>query len=284
MTTVHADARFSSFLRGQQVDPYVRSRLVTSAVAAAGALLVAMSFGWTAEKLGVRTVEAPTQQYAVVLTLDIPAPPPPAYKVPPAVERASSPEPATPARAQRSERSVTPDTALDDASDDAPPLEAADELSANRSLTAGPPNPFGRGQPGPPGMQGDLCANPPCGRIPGPRIGVRPASNAPPRPQNKRATVVRANALFAPDPDKRRLSQTKSGILGTRGKGVSSVSFCVSTSGKVTDVKTVRRYPGDPEVDRICRQAVSRWRFNAFVVNGKARKTCTTSTFEIEFE
>ncbi|MBL4688096.1 MAG: TonB family protein [Nannocystaceae bacterium] len=281
MTTVHADARFSSFLRGQQVDPRDRGRLVTSAAAAAGALLAAMSFGWTADKLGVRTVDAPTQQYAVVFTLEIPAPPPPARAVPPAVVHGGAAEPATPDHQPRVSQPVSADNLLDDV-----PLEPADNASApvTTGLGSAVPGRIGATGPlGPPRIPGPVCANPPCGLLPGARLGVRP-SNPTPRAQTKRATVVRAHALFAPDPDKRRLSRTKSGILGTRGKGVSSVSFCVSTSGKVTDVKTVRRYPGDPEVDQICRQAVSRWRFNAFVVNGKARKTCTTSTFEIEFE
>ena len=37
-------------------------------------------------------------------------------------------------------------------------------------------------------------------------------------------------------------------------------------------------------VDRICRDTVKQWRFRPFKVDGKARKTCSTVTFDIRFD
>ncbi|EDM74673.1 hypothetical protein PPSIR1_11826, partial [Plesiocystis pacifica SIR-1] len=56
------------------------------------------------------------------------------------------------------------------------------------------------------------------------------------------------------------------------------------TKGKVVDVKTKTKFPGDPQVDKIIRDTIKKWRFKPFVVGGKPVKTCTERTFKIKFK
>ncbi|RMG99237.1 MAG: TonB family protein [Deltaproteobacteria bacterium] len=92
-----------------------------------------------------------------------------------------------------------------------------------------------------------------------------------------------AQAIYAPDPDKKKLQATKAAMFDRRG-GVNKTYFCVSEQGKVVDVRTTKKFPGDPQVDKIIRDTVKKWRFRPFLVGGKPRKTCTTYTFEIHFK
>ena len=95
--------------------------------------------------------------------------------------------------------------------------------------------------------------------------------------------AVMARAIYTPDPDQKLLAKTATGLL-KRGKGVNKTFFCVRTDGKTEDVRTTRKYPGDPEIDRVCRDVVKRWRFRPRLVGGKKVRTCTTVRFEITFE
>jgi protein TonB len=88
-------------------------------------------------------------------------------------------------------------------------------------------------------------------------------------------------AIYSPDPDKKKLAGTKAFTFDKRG-GESHVSFCVNAQGKVVDVKTAKKFPGDPKVDQICRDAVKTWRFKPFLVGGKAQKTCSKAIFKLK--
>ncbi len=118
---------------------------------------------------------------------------------------------------------------------------------------------------------------------------VAPRNPTPPPQKKKRRNNVRpigsimAHAMFTPDPDPRQLAATKAG-RGDRETGVSKVAFCVDEKGRTKDIRVVRKYPGDAGVDRICRQAVTKWRFKPFFSNGKKVVVCTTMKFEIVFE
>lgn len=263
-TTARIDPRFSSFLAGQRVDARGRRRWITSAVAAGVTVCVAGASGWTADKLGVAAVAAPKAH--TMITIDLGPPPPPAAKPPP------SPSAAAVAVAKGTVEHPRPRAA--------PPHGSHEDPGPPD--VSGPPGPPGPPHvpPGPqPPWSGPRCLTPPCGAV----IGDPPPPN-PPGPVSRPVRVVKANAIFSPDPDQRRLSRTKSGLMRRPGAAKSAVSFCVAPNGKVVDVRTSTRYPGDPEVDRICREAVARWRFDPFIVDGTARKTCTTTTFSIEFE
>jgi protein TonB len=95
--------------------------------------------------------------------------------------------------------------------------------------------------------------------------------------------AMRAQAIYSPDPAPAQLRLTPTG-RSSRRTGQSTVAFCVGTGGKVTEVRTTRRFPADPEVDRICRQTVEKWRFRPFIVDGRPRRTCSDVTFSIQFE
>src|SRR5690606_10484116 len=89
----------------------------------------------------------------------------------------------------------------------------------------------------------------------------------------KPIAAMRAQGLYTPDCDEKKLAGTKAFTFDKRG-GQTHISFCVNASGKVEDVRTVKKFPGDPKVDEICRDAVKKWRFKPFIVNGKPQKTC----------
>ena len=110
----------------------------------------------------------------------------------------------------------------------------------------------------------------------------RPTTTEKPDKVVAKINVVRANALYSPDPDRAKLARTTAGTMNRRS-GKSAVSFCVSEAGKAVDVRTSSKF-GDDEVDRICRDTVKQWRFRPFQVDGKSRKTCSTVTFDIRFD
>ncbi|HWB82172.1 MAG TPA: TonB family protein [Nannocystaceae bacterium] len=92
---------------------------------------------------------------------------------------------------------------------------------------------------------------------------------------------VRERLRFSPDPSRAELLRTAAGQRGEGGTSI--VSFCIDTDGRVADVRTKRSH-GDREVDRICRDALSRWRFSPMQVRGKAHRTCSEMSFTIAFE
>ncbi|WP_106391558.1 energy transducer TonB [Enhygromyxa salina] len=66
--------------------------------------------------------------------------------------------------------------------------------------------------------------------------------------------------------------------------GATAVAFCVDTTGETSDIHTVQYFPGDPMVDKIMRETVATWRFEPFMVDGKAIKACTQKVFKLEFK
>lgn len=95
--------------------------------------------------------------------------------------------------------------------------------------------------------------------------------------------AVRARCIYCPDPDQRKLASTSNGMFNRRN-GRNQTQFCVDTKGSVSSVKTVQKFPGDPGVDGICRQTVKKWRFKPQRIAGRARETCSTVTFDLQFK
>jgi protein TonB len=95
--------------------------------------------------------------------------------------------------------------------------------------------------------------------------------------------AVMAQAVYSPNPDEKLLQQTKAARFDKRD-GTNTTSFCVDVSGKVVDVTTKQKFPGDPQVDQIIRDTIKKWRFKAFYVGGKPVKTCTERTFKLKFK
>jgi TonB family protein len=121
------------------------------------------------------------------------------------------------------------------------------------------------------------------GCIAGPSAPPRavPPAAAPPADAHAPIDAVRAHATFSPDPPLHELARTQAASI--HRDAVVTVSFCVDVQGRAADVR-VRAGSGDPEVDRICRATVLRWRFRPMLVDGAPRRTCTRVTFEIGFE
>ena len=272
-----ATMRFSTYLEGQATDPRARARFQLATMAALAAMSLGGVLAWTADRLGLERVSAPTIDYAVFFEIgDIPPPP----------SAAPPPRPQASAASEVDERDdeVDPDPAvpLEDTDLDLDPVRPK---HAARGDTTIPGVPTGTG----PGVPGAACLVPPCvGTDPiGSSFtpGVRKPVEKPEKDDRviEKIGVVKENAIYSPDPDDKKLLRTKTGTFDRR-PGTSAVSFCVDPSGKVVDVRTKTRFPGDPEVDRICRETVSGWRFRPFTVGGHAKKTCSTVSFQIRFD
>jgi protein TonB len=270
--------RFETWLMVPEELAERRRRLMMSAMSAA---VLSMGLGlasWTADKLGISPVTPPKHSYAVTLQVLEPPPPP---APPPAVAAAAKSEP--------NDRAAAPDEPVPPEPDEAPSevleldLDARPRVRATVPSSAGPGG--GGGITGIPSGGGNRCLLPPCigttqvvGRseIPQPKP---PASE----PVQAPIKAVMASSIFTPDPDKARLSRTTTGRTHPR-PGKTTVAFCIDGNGKTFEVRTRRGFPGDAEVDEICRATVSKWRFWPQRVAGKARTTCTSVTFDIRFE
>ncbi|MCA9681271.1 MAG: TonB family protein [Myxococcales bacterium] len=88
--------------------------------------------------------------------------------------------------------------------------------------------------------------------------------------------------IYLPDPDQAALVDTKAARFD-KSSGTTVVGFCVTTSGATTEIQTVKAFPGDPAIDRIIREAVARWRFRPWLVDGAAVAVCSERTFKIKF-
>lgn len=283
MTTARMSHRFSMYLDGQTPDSEVRRRLVLSAGAASLAVAGLLAFGWTAERLGLEAVSAP--EVHQLIFLEVGTPPPPAPAPPPAPVNGGGGDPPP-----EEEPEPDPDPTPRERSELPDPHAPVEPTPSSRPSTSDRPGPAGGGDPLSKVIgAGGRCIVPPCaigtGGI-GTSIDTRRKPPPPPvddPPRTVTSDVVGAYKVFAPDPDQKELQRTRTGVMGT-ARGISKVSFCIDKKGNVTDVRTSKKFGGDPEIDSICRATVKRWRFRAMMDGGRARKTCTTQTFVIEFE
>lgn len=93
---------------------------------------------------------------------------------------------------------------------------------------------------------------------------------------------VMEQAVYSPDPDAKELQQTKAARFD-KAVGISIVAFCVDVDGSTSDIHTVQKFPGDPQIDHILRDTIARWRFRPFVVGGAAVKVCAENIFRLRF-
>jgi len=275
-----AHVRFETFLLIPEEIAERRRRSMMGALAAATLSMALGVSSWTADKLGISRVAPPKHTYAVTLQVLEPPPPPPAP--PPIagiVEKDTTRDVAARDEPERPEPDVVPDEVI--------PLDP-DVRPRTPGTVPGTGGKTGGGSPhgsidGIPGT-GARCLLPPClgttpivgTPLPQPKPSTTPPEKAP-------ITAVMATAVFAPNPDQARLARTPTG-RSHRSPGKTTVSFCIDGSGKTYDVRVRRGFPGDPEVDEICRATVSKWRFSPQRVGGKVRSTCSQVTFDIRFE
>ena len=235
-----------------------------AALATAGGL----SFTWLMGKLQIAQVAPPTASYVLVqMSLDAPLPPPPPPAPPPGgtpqEDRQDDPE----------DKDPPPLTYIEEVK---PPPKRQVEKPGTGSKDSTGDNPFGVPGVGP-GIPG-------VNRI----AGLQPVKlvTAPQRTEQRAPvplSAVRAQAIYTPDPSQDRLAATRAGMFDKRS-GDNVTAFCVDATGRTTEIRTVKPFPGDPGVDEVIRATIKTWRFKPFMVEGKAIKTCTSQEFRITFK
>ena len=66
----------------------------------------------------------------------------------------------------------------------------------------------------------------------------------------KPIAAVKANAIYSPDCDKKKLAGTKAATFDKR-PGSTKVSFCVNAGGKVVEVKTTKKFLSPKKLTKI---------------------------------
>lgn len=281
---------FDHYIELNAGDPRWRRATGLSAVISGSVTAVLLGGVWLHETLAIERVDPPTHAVTIVQmmmeedTVTPPPPPPPA-----AGSSADANDPSESVDPRPSDPDPVPDEEApleqpdpDRATRRSKPAAANDTRPAaqTKGIPGGVPggDPM-HGMPGGVGIRG----------IPG-VLGARGAGTVSTKREPVRAEAVakqplqtvKRNALHAPDCDAKRLARTKAALFDHRG-GHTKVSFCVDALGKTVDIRTTHAF-GDAEVDRICRDTVQSWRFQPFLVDGKAIKTCSAVDFVIEFE
>jgi protein TonB len=260
---------FEHYLQHQVPDSRRRWRVALAVNIAGFATAGLLSFTWLMDKMMIAQVTPPTPHFVMVQMAMESLPPPP-------------PPPAAPAT--RPEPEVEP---VPDEDPLTPPDSFVETLPSPRPRVArvignGAPDskgtlPFGN----PTGLIGIIGSPPGLPRDPG--IAVR----TDPRPEPTRAPLpiatVRAQAIYAPAPDQNKLGATKAAMFDRR-PGENETAFCVDPQGRTTDVRTTKKFPGDPKVDEVCRDTIKAWRFKPFLVDGRPTKTCSVQVFNITFQ
>ncbi|PCC70807.1 protein TonB [Nannocystis exedens] len=261
---------FEHYLHQHVPDRRRRLRLVVAAHLAGLFTVGALGFTWLMGKLQIAQVAPPNANFVLVqMSLDTPLPPPP---LPPA-----------PARTEPEDKEVPEEPKPDDE----PPEDFTELLPPPKPR----PGPVGNGAPtatgtAPIGVPGVATGIPGVHRLP-PGFST-PTLAAPRQPKSEQRApvplaVVRAQAVYTPNPDQDRLAATRAGMFDKR-PGENETSFCVDATGRTTEIRTVKAFPGDPAVDEVIRSTIKTWRFRPFMVEGKAVKTCTSQVFRITFK
>jgi protein TonB len=203
----------------------------------------------------------------VQMSMDEPPPPPP--PPPPPAGEESEPEEDIPEEEVELEEDIVQ------------PKDTPENIPEVKST--GSKGPKAPGVPG--GMPGGVPGGVP-GGIPGGVVGggaiATKRDTSKDQISKQPIKVVKGNGIYTPDCDASKLQQTQTARMGNR-KGSTKISFCVSESGKVEDVRTIKKFPGDAKVDQICSAEVKKWRFKPFLVGGKPRKTCSVVEFKLIF-
>ncbi|MCA9690832.1 MAG: hypothetical protein R3A51_19765 [Nannocystaceae bacterium] len=265
---------FEHYLHNKGGDPARRRRIAVAANLSASVTAGFLMFTWLADKLQIARVDAPTVEYVLFQLTESshvasPPPPPPPLGTPEADKERERPI----------ERPVE-DVPLEDA----PPELVPERVpTAPPSRTVGVPDGKPEGKPWgvPRGIPNGVGLGLGNGTSVPPLVGTQqsPPKQAAPEPFD----AAMSRCVYCPSPDTAKLSATTTGMFNRRS-GVNKTRFCIGVDGKVDEVTTASKFPGDPRVDAICRDTIKRWRFKPFKVADKARRSCTTATFNIQFE
>lgn len=259
---------FEHYLQHQAPDSRRRWRIAVAINLAGFTTLGMVAFGWFADKMMIAQVDPPTAHY-VMVQMDMEAlPPPPAPPAAPAVK---------PPEAEDNTPDEDPLVPPEDIVETIPKVKPK---AVSKVVGTGAPDSVGTL---PVGISSKIPGIPGGGPLI-PKIGTglvterKPTETRPPLPIN----AVMAQAIYTPKPDQERLSGTRAAMFDKR-PGENETSFCIDTDGRTVDVRTTKKFPGDPKVDEICRETVKTWRFKAFKVDGRAVKTCSVQVFNITF-
>lgn len=260
---------FDTYLETHRPNPRRTAMLTFAGALALTGTTLLLAAGWFAGKLQVARVDPPTVDYILLsLSVDEPLPPPPPPPPPPGSSDAADDEPVD-------DEDIIPEDDIDEAPDEVP------EAIPRAKSPAGHPEGQVGGIPG--GKPGGIPGGDPKALVGGrgPVISVAPKTPAP--VVKKPLAAVMARAVYSPDPDQKLLAQTKAARFDKRN-GKNKTSFCINSQGRVVDIKTKARFPGDPQVDKIIRDTIAKWRFKPFEIGAKKVKTCTERTFLIKFQ
>jgi periplasmic protein TonB len=259
---------FEHYLKHQAPDSRRRWRIAIALNVAGFTTLGMVAFTWLADKMMIAQVDPPSAHY-VMVQMDMEAlPPPPAPPAAPAVKPPDADEPPD-------EDPIAPPVDIDEV------IPKVKPRTAVRVVGNGTPDSTGTT---PIGVPGKIPGIP--GGTPGliPSIGTAVVSDR--KPTETRAplpiSAVMAQAIYTPPPDQERLSATRAAMFDKR-PGENETSFCIDVDGRTVDVRTTRKFPGDPKVDEICRETIKTWRFKSFKVDGRPVKTCSVQVFNIKF-
>jgi periplasmic protein TonB len=260
---------FEHYLRHQAPDTKRRWRVALATNVAGFATTGLVGFMWLMDKMMIAQVAPPTASFVMVQMAMESLPPPPAPPAAPAIKTAPDEE-----KLEPEDDDLTPP----DVTEDLPPPKAR----ANKLVGTGLPHSTGTspigGPPGIPGIPGSI----PGLRLPLPGVAT-PSKQKPPERMPVPINTVRAQAIYAPHPDQGKLRATRAATFDRR-PGENETAFCVDPEGRTVDVRTVKKFPGDPKVDEICRDTIKTWRFKPFLVDGKATRTCSIQVFNITFK
>ncbi|MFO0635850.1 MAG: energy transducer TonB [Nannocystaceae bacterium] len=266
---------FDTYMGAHAIDPGLRRRTSLALLAAAAASAMALGGYVAGERMSIRKVGAPHVELEFLLASTVPLP------------VASSPPPPPAPKIQTSGGAPPPEDAAErppEARDEPDPLDVLDR-APRPPRAPGPDGRTGGDGHGPSNLLGTPVSGMPC-PIPGTckPSNIPVATPAAPRETGNAKvplSVVTSRLKFSPNPAQADLLRTEAGMARRNVRAV--VEFCIDPAGKVDGVRT-RKSSGDVEVDRLCREALSRWRFAAMQVDGASKRTCSEFTFEIAFE
>jgi TonB family protein len=271
---------FEVYMEGHAVSPQQRAQMMKALAVSLGITLAAGVASLTAGRLSISTVGAPRGQEVLQLSMFSELPTSVVKPPPPPPKKTSASENPAVAAAKMTTRPRRGDPPQGESSDF--PTEVVSKNPGSGSDGSDDGDTGIPGSANKPGCIGPMCVpDAPISRV-GPAVGTRKA-RAEPEKAREALSTIKARGIFTPDPSAAALAKTKTG-LGNQRSGRVKVEFCVGPSGKVSSSRVLKRFGGDPEVDRVCKAAVDRWRFKPARLAGKARTTCSEVTFDIEFD
>lgn len=260
---------FDHYLHHQAPDTKRNKILAATTTIACVGTGLSLVFMWVAGKLAVSTVDPPTIAFIMVQMNQEEAPPPPPPPPPPAGDDSAEEEEVeeeVPEEVEPIEDEIQQPDEVKDKIPDAKPGKS------KKKIFGGVKGGVVGGKIG--GMVGGVIGGTGSGM-------VRKAEKAP-AAAKKPLKAVLANKIYQPPAPKKQLLETPTGKFGKR-PGAVLVSFCISPSGGVVNLRVKKGFPGDPQVTKIMTNWLKKFRFRPFKVGGKAQKICTEYAMKVKF-